>query len=190
MLQILGGAWGGQKLHVPSGAKLRPSAGRVKEAIFSILTSMQMKRGESGFSDWRCLDLFAGVGGLGFEALSRGAVSCVFVEKDKRNVWAIKKNAVSLGCEENAAVLSVAVEKWEAWGGLGPYDLVFLDPPYERDDEAALLALLTRPGVLSPNAIVVFEHAPSHKVAPTGTLQIHSERRLGPAGLSVFICGR
>jgi len=182
--------WGGQKLHVPSGAKLRPSAGRVKEAIFSILTSIQMKRGESGFSGRRCLDLFAGVGGLGFEALSRGAASCVFVEKDKRNAQAIKKNAVSLGCEEDIAVLPVTVEKVAAWESAGPYDLIFLDPPYERDDEAALLALLTRPGVLSPNAIVVFEHDPSHKVEPTGALQIHSERRLGPAGLSVFICGR
>lgn len=190
MLQILGGEWSGRKLHVPSGAKLRPSSGRVKAGIFSILESIQMKRGAIGFNGLRCLDLFAGVGGLGLEAMSRGAVSCVFVEKDKRNAQAIKKNALDFGCSTNIAVLPIAVERGEAWQVHGPFDLVFFDPPYEREDETALLALLAQPGLLNPGAIIIFEHDPRHVVKPFSELQLHSERKLGPAGLSVFIYGQ
>ncbi len=188
MLQIMGGEWSGQKLHVPRGAKLRPSAGRVKAAIFSILESIQMKRGGSGeFTGLRCLDLFAGVGGLGFEALSRGAEFCAFVEKDRQHAGAIKKNAAELRCEDRVQIFTATVES-VAWRSAGPFDLVFFDPPYEREDEAKLLALLLDPLVLKPNAIVIFEHDPRHSVSPKTPLALHSERKIGPAGLSVFIC--
>jgi 16S rRNA (guanine966-N2)-methyltransferase len=187
MLQIMGGEWSGRKLHVPSHAKLRPSAGRVKAAIFSILESIQMKRGNSAdFSGLRCLDLFAGVGGLGFEALSRGAAHTVFVEKDRSNAGAIEKNAKTLECTDRVSVISHPVEKTQHWAKQGPFDLVFIDPPYEREDENELLALLM--DCLNPDAIVIFEHDPRHKLAAVKPLSLHSERKLGPAGLSVFIC--
>lgn len=183
----MGGKWGGRKLQAPSSDALRPTAGRVKQAIFSILESHRMKTGEAPeFTGVRCLDLFAGVGGLGLEAMSRGADFVVFVEKNRRHALSLKSNLKILGAEPLAEVISFGVENFDEWHKRGPYQLVFCDPPYALGVEPKVLDWLSRPGVLSEGAVVVMEHDPKTELStPTGW-ELHSRRKLGPAGLTIF----
>jgi 16S rRNA (guanine966-N2)-methyltransferase len=133
------------------------------------------------------LDLFAGVGGLGLEALSRGAAHAVFVEKDRRHAQFLKKNVQSLNCEEQCSILTQPVDSLEKWHAAGPYDLVFMDPPYALSGLSSLLIKLQLSKVLAPGAILVFEHGPGEDVECPPELTLHSHRKLGPAGLSVFL---
>ncbi len=188
MLSILGGDWSGRKLAVPDSDALRPSAGRVKACIFSVLESYRLKSFlPSRFEDCRVLDLFAGVGGLGLEALSRGAAKAVFVEKDRRHAQFLKDNIRTLKCEADSTLLIQPVDQLSRWHALGPFHLVFLDPPYALEGLPSLLTTLQLSKVLAPGAIVVFEHGPSSSVDCPPEFTVHSERKLGPAGLSVFL---
>lgn len=188
MLTIMGGAWRGRKLRVPKSDSLRPSAGRVKSSIFSILESWRMKQGESAsFEGLRVLDLFAGVGGLGLEALSRGAERCIFVEKDRQHMRFLQENIHSLDGDERSITLLQAAETG-AWESYAPFDLVFLDPPYAIQNGQEILNRLAKPGLLAAGALVVFEHDPKLHLETPANLRLHSERKLGPAGLSIFLC--
>lgn len=186
MLTILGGEWSGRRLRALDREGLRPSLGRVKAGIFSILEALEWKRvGEPPtYAGWRCLDLFAGVGGLGLEMLSRGAEHCVFVEKDRRTVQVLRDNIKELKCSERCDVIHEGVEK-ETWKARGPFHLVLLDPPYAESDLPELLTKLA--DVLHPGGVVVFEHDPKVKLAADGPLRLHSSRTLGPAGISIFV---
>lgn len=187
MLTILGGEWNGRKLKVPDRETLRPTSGRVKAAIFSIIESIQWKRsGEPDFSQWNCCDLYAGVGGLGLEILSRGAAKCVFVEKDRKHFQALEANIATLGCKDRCRTLLSDVQKFE-WERFAPFDLVLLDPPYKDSELTKLLEKLGSGTLLQKGAIVVFEHDPSVHFGEIPGLTLHSERKLGPAGISVFI---
>jgi 16S rRNA (guanine966-N2)-methyltransferase len=142
---VVAGEFGGRRLAAPPGRGTRPTADRVREALFSMLGDV---------SGLRVLDLFAGSGALGIEALSRGAESATFVESDARAVATIRRNLESLGAEGE-------VSRRDALAFLaspaGYFDLVLADPPY---DSAPLLAgqLAERlPGVLSENARIVTE---------------------------------
>lgn len=185
MLTILGGEWSGRKLKVPDRETLRPTSGRVKSAIFSIIESIQWKRaGQPDFQNWKCADLYAGVGGLGLEILSRGAMSCVFVEKDKRHMQALEQNIISLNCADRSKTILSDVQKLD-WTRFAPFDLVLLDPPYKDSDLPSLLKKIG--ALLQKGGIVVFEHDPSVHFGEIPGLTLHSERKLGPAGISVFI---
>jgi 16S rRNA (guanine966-N2)-methyltransferase len=144
-VRVVAGEFGGRRLAAPPGRSTRPTADRVREALFSMLGDV---------SGSRVLDLFAGSGALGIEALSRGAESATFVESDARAVATIRRNLDSLAAEGKVsrrdALAFLASAK-------GYFDLVLADPPY---DSAPLLAgqLAERlPGVLSENARIVTE---------------------------------
>jgi len=187
MLSVMGGAWSGRKLKALEKEDLRPTLGRVKAAIFSILESIEWKRsGRPDFSAWRCLDLFAGIGSLGIEALSRGSAHCVFVEKNRAHAKILQENLKTVGAEALARVLIEGIEE-SGWEKLGPYHLVMIDPPYKNSLLPELLTRLARPGVLAPGAIVVFEHDPKVKQAAVPGLTLHSARVLGPAGITVLL---
>jgi 16S rRNA (guanine966-N2)-methyltransferase len=150
-VRVIAGRYGGRRLKAPAGEATRPTADRVREALFSILGDR--------VEDARVLDLFAGAGTLGLEALSRGAASATFVESAPRALDALRANLATLGTGEDAEVVRADVLRWlrAASGGARQYDLVFLDPPYRR---AAVLGeplseLL--PAVLAPGALVVAE---------------------------------
>lgn len=189
MLSIMGGEWRGRKLFSPDRHELRPTAGRVKAAIFSILESQRMKEGKAAsFSEAICLDLFAGVGGLGFEALSRGAERCVFVEKERDHFRALKKNAQTLGCVDRVVLVESPVERCQKFLALhGPFDYVFMDPPYNIPKIENYLQFVAEHVVLKDGAIIVFEHGPNEQISALPKMALHSERKLGPAGLSIFI---
>jgi len=144
-VRVVAGEFRGRRLAAPRGMRTRPTADRVREALFSMLGDV---------SGARVLDLYAGSGALGIEALSRGAESAVFVERDPRAVAAIERNLESLGLQQEVrrqdAVRFLAT-------AAGTYDLVFCDPPY--DSASRLAGPLTEwlPGVTSEDARIVTE---------------------------------
>jgi 16S rRNA (guanine966-N2)-methyltransferase len=167
--RVIAGRYGGRRIAAPPGSATRPTSDRVREALFSILGA----RVEGA----RALDLFAGSGALGIEALSRGAEQVTFVERAPTALAALKDNLAVLGAD--AEVVRADALRWlrAASPGARQYDLVFLDPPYRR--AAALGAELSGllPAVLAPGALVVAE---SDRRAPI-ELTIHAtdERRYG-----------
>jgi 16S rRNA (guanine(966)-N(2))-methyltransferase RsmD len=160
-VRVVAGIYGGRALKAPRGREIRPTADRVREALFAILGPLD---------GLRVLDLFAGTGALGIEALSRGAASCVFVDVDTR---AVRANLEALG-------IDAEVRRGRALSALkagDQYDLVLLDPPY-RDAERLGAQLTTAlPPVLNPSARVVSE---SDRRQPLDLgLPLQDERRYG-----------
>lgn len=188
MISITGGQWSGRKLKVIDRPGLRPTSSRVKSAIFNILDSLLWKRGEGkpDFSSWRCADLFAGVGGLGLEMLSRGAEHCVFVEKDRAHARVLQENIDLLGCQAQTQLVvgDVLAGQWEK---MGPFDLVTLDPPYADSHLPELLTRLGGGSLVRPGGVILFEHDPKFKPVDASGLTLHSTRTLGPAGISVYV---
>jgi 16S rRNA (guanine966-N2)-methyltransferase len=148
--RITGGSLGSRKLRSPKGPNVRPTPGRVKESLFSIL----MHRLDGA----RVLDLFAGTGAIGFEAASRGAGSVVSVEAARDVARAIEEAAKNLGVDDVLTVFQGTAER-ALYRLEGPYDIVYLDPPYAEPVPLQLFALMRERGLLAPGAIVVYEHA-------------------------------
>src|SRR3954464_15593304 len=139
-MRIIAGRWRGRPLLAPTGQATRPTADRAREAIFSMLASRL-----GSFEGLRVVDLFAGSGALGLEALSRGAAHCVFVDKDRAAVDAIRANIATLGASGD--VVPGGAEHARV---PGPLDLAFLDPPYGSGLAAsALQRLPLAPGGLA-----------------------------------------
>jgi 16S rRNA (guanine(966)-N(2))-methyltransferase RsmD len=146
-VRIIGGAWRSRILEFPEAADLRPTPDRVRETLFNWLGQ--------NLSGMACLDLFAGSGALGFEALSRGAASAVMVEKDPAALRALRENADKLGAESLTVVRGDALEFSRATRLR--FDVVFVDPPYRLGLQAAALALVR--ALLAPHGRVYVESA-------------------------------
>ena len=176
-LRLTGGEFRGRRLRVPAG--VRPTEGRLREALFS------MWQGE--LPGARFLDLFAGAGGVGLEAVGRGAAKAVLVEGDPRTLRTLKENVAALKAERSTrlyrmrlpAALAMLRER-EA-----PFDLVFVDPPYGFEDGAKLLAGL--PPLLAPGGAVAYEHA-DRDAAPAAPPELAFEetRCYGGSCLSLY----
>jgi 16S rRNA (guanine966-N2)-methyltransferase len=151
-LRVVAGAFKGRRLAAPRGQRTRPTADRVREALFSIL-------GDVGGA--RVLDLYAGSGALGIEALSRGATSAVFVERDPRAIAAIERNLAAIQPHLTAAGARTELVRDDVSRYLarseGEFDLVFCDPPY--DSAARLAGMLAEhlPALTAPDARIVTE---------------------------------
>lgn len=158
MPRVITGILGGRVLRAPDGRDTRPTADRTKQAIFSMLSA------RLDFSGIRVLDLFAGSGQLGIEALSRGADHAVFVEKNRRTARLIQDNLRSCDLTARSTVYPTtaheAITRLAA-SGEPPFDLVLMDPPYAEAlaDWEQLLPKLIQNGLLSDGALVVLEHA-------------------------------
>jgi 16S rRNA (guanine(966)-N(2))-methyltransferase RsmD len=150
MIRIITGSAKGKKLLSPEGESTRPTSDRIKGAMFSAI--------QFDLEDRRVLDLFAGTGQLGLEALSRGAESCTFVEMDRDVMEIIKKNAKSTGFFE---VCRYAVSDWRNFirkaAGRDVYDLVFIDPPYAMECCTDAARRLADAKIIIPGAILVLE---------------------------------
>ncbi len=134
-MRVVAGLAGGRRLQAPAGRKVRPTSERVREALFNSLGSLDAVEGAA------VLDLFAGTGALGIEALSRGAASAVFVDADPRAVSVIKANLEATGLAGRARVVQVDVVRFLADAPPDVvYDIAFADPPYAFEDWPALLA--------------------------------------------------
>ncbi len=153
MLRIIGGSFKGRLIKAPEGARTRPTSSRVREAVFDILAPRI--RGA------RFLDLYAGSGAIGIEALSRGASFSVFVESDRGTARLLNENILKLGIESSSGVMQMPAEKaLRKLAGLSPgFDIIFMDPPYRNDQREKLLDLLFESDILERDALVVIEHA-------------------------------
>lgn len=132
-VRVVAGSARGRRLVAPEGLDTRPTSDRVREAVFNALASLDALRGA------RVLDLFAGSGALGIEALSRGAAHCTFVERSRPALDALRANLASTGLGSRAEVVALAAERFLA-GEPDRYDLALLDPPYAFDGWSRLLA--------------------------------------------------
>jgi 16S rRNA (guanine966-N2)-methyltransferase len=176
-MRVVAGELRGRRLASPKGQRTRPTSDRVREALFSILSEV---RGAS------VVDLYAGTGALGIEALSRGASRAVFVEHDRAALTSLRANLHDLALVARAEVRPGRVEtSVAALVALGPFDLVFADPPYALVEQAmAALERLARAGALAAGARVVLEHASRSKVAlPPGWTEL-DDRTYGDTGLA------
>jgi len=185
-VRIIGGEWRGRKLHFPPSAGLRPTPDRVRETVFNWL--------QFELAGARCLDLFAGSGALGFEALSRGAGEVVFVERDAVSARAIRDMLAQLRCDRGS-VEQVDALAWLERGppASKPFDIVFLDPPYGEAWLSVLAEKLECGGWLAPGAWIYLEDAAARGEPPlpaswtllrskrAGDVGYHLARRASPA---------
>jgi 16S rRNA (guanine966-N2)-methyltransferase len=180
-MRIIAGRFGGRTIKMPGGSQTRPTSDRVREAWASSVTSLH----PDGFGAARVLDAFAGSGALGFEALSRDASYVTFCERDRRALEVLRVNRDSFDAEHSCTTL-LAVDTFASRSGellkrAGPYDLVFLDPPYTCDIKRIkdLVCRLVSSGALSAGALITYEHR-------TGSLRTGEEDF--PAGLQMVSC--
>ncbi len=172
-MRVISGTRKGRRLIAPNGWNTRPTADRIKESIFNILAC--------GPAERRVLDLFAGTGALGIEALSRGAASAVFIDQAKTAVEAIRRNVANLGLADCTRII-----RWDIRRNLNclasdpPFDLVFMDPPYAVGAVAPVLKVLTARNLLSSGARIVIEHSHQESITPCPkTLTLTDQRRFG-----------
>jgi 16S rRNA (guanine966-N2)-methyltransferase len=149
-IRIIGGAWRGRKLHFPNVPTLRPTPDRVRETLFNWL--------QFEIPGKRCLDLFAGSGALGLEALSRGAREVVFVERDPQAVGALRDMLATLECDRGRAEPRDAFA-FLAQGTAQPFDVAFVDPPYDERSLPSVCTALEEGGWLAPEAWIYLEDA-------------------------------
>jgi 16S rRNA (guanine966-N2)-methyltransferase len=184
-MRVIAGYLGGRRLVAPPGSETRPTSDRVREAMFSILGDVEGKE---------VLDLYAGTGALGIEALSRGAVSATFVEHARRPLAALRHNLRQLDLESRARVVAARVERVLSAPPWTPatFDLVFLDPPYAsmregllgRDAARALDSRLA--DSLRVGGRIVIEHAASDAAPILRGMMNESTRKYGDTALSFY----
>jgi len=180
-MRVISGTARGTKLKSVEGLSTRPTLDRVKESVFNILNS------DIEIRESRVLDLFAGSGALGIEALSRGASRCVFVDKDVASIKIVKENlektrladkADIYMLEAGAAVSRLRGEK---------FDIVFLDPPYSKDIVPRIIGEIISSGILSGGAVVVVEHDKDDAILDRyGNLAMYKTRQYGGIAVSFF----
>ena len=181
-MRIIGGEFKGRKLFSVQGEKTRPTADRIREAIFNILSS----RVDATI----VLDLFAGTGAFGLEALSRGAQDAIFIETHKKALTVLRRNVHTIGLENRATIL-----KWDILKNLdclkafsAPINLVFMDPPYARHFIDPTLSNLHACGCLEAGAWVIVEHS-QREAVPGDELPFHLEdQRAYGKTLVSFLC--
>ncbi|RYI33826.1 MAG: 16S rRNA (guanine(966)-N(2))-methyltransferase RsmD [Acetobacteraceae bacterium] len=182
-MRIIGGNRRGLKLtDVGEGdvsAHLRPTSDRVREAIFNLLINAH----GNPVTGARVLDLFAGTGALGLEALSRGAVMVTFVDDGAKALGLIRANIAKMGAERETRVLRQDARRLGPNSGIG-HDLVFLDPPYGKEMGAGALAAAGTQGWLAPRATVVWEEGVAVEV-PDGFERI-DQRKYGDTVVTIL----
>lgn len=177
-MRIIAGEWRGRKLVAPKGEATRPTADRTRETLFSMLASRL-----GSFEGLSVLDLFAGSGALGLEALSRGAAHCLFVEQDKAALDAIRANVAALDCRSRSTVSAGSVMS------LGPaktvHDLILLDPPYGTSAASVALDRMLRLGWIGAETWIAVETGADETVEVKG-LDLIKDRRVGKARLHLL----
>ena len=174
-MRIIAGQWRGRQIEAPPGVATRPTADRVRETLFSMLSSRLGR-----FDGLRVADLFAGSGALGFEALSRGAASATFVENDATAVAVIGRNAAKLGAVVEIVSGSALALPWSA-----PFDLIFADPPYQPQSGTAVVDSVLKSGWLAPGGWLSVETSRGTEVT-AGHLVMEASRDIGRARITLL----
>jgi 16S rRNA (guanine966-N2)-methyltransferase len=185
MLRVIAGSAKGHKLKTIKGLTTRPTSGRVKESLFNII---------AGHLDHaEVLDVFAGTGSLGIEALSRGAEKAVFFDKSTECCNLIKENLAHTKLAENAEVYTAdfasGIGKLHAQGR--KFDLILLDPPYNKNFIQDTLKILINNDIIRDDGIIVAEHSLTDNLpAVSGRLEAIDSRKYGDTVLTIYIVGK
>ena len=176
-MRIIAGSRRGHKLFDFDGTDIRPTTDRVRESMFNLIMPF--------IPDARVLDLFGGSGALSLEALSRGAESAVICDSDVHSVELIKKNISALRFESETAVIPMTAQRFisEANGG---FDIVFLDPPYNKGLIAPIITGLLENSILSQNGIIVLESDNTDEHGEFDGLEILKQRKYGRTFITVY----
>jgi 16S rRNA (guanine966-N2)-methyltransferase len=154
-MRVIAGALKGRRLKAPAWEGLRPTSDKLRETLFNVLAPR--------VAGARVLDGFAGAGGLGIEALSRGAAQITFIERDRRAQDLIAENLAHCGVADGYAIIRASVDRGlemlRSASGFVPFDIVLLDPPYDQPPEVIMETLAGADSVLAPGGVVVIEHA-------------------------------
>lgn len=179
-MRIVAGEFRGRALSAPAGDRTRPTSDRARQAIFNVLEHAAWSPGLRGR---RVIDLFAGTGALGFEAISRGADFCLFVETDEGARGAIRETVDAFGLFGRTRVhRRDATDLGVRPGSDGPaFDLAFLDPPYGKGLGEAALERLAAGGWLTPDAVIVFERGAQEPPLESPGFEVVDERDYGAA---------
>ncbi len=182
-MRIVGGSMRGRTIRPPKGNATRPTTDRVREALFSALTS----RMGSDLGGGAVLDVFAGSGALGLEALSRGASSSVFLERDRDALGALKRNIADLKVEDRCRIVVGDAFSLAERGVGGPFALILLDPPYTLDPArlASLLVSLAARGGIEDGAVVTWEHARGYVPEWPEGFEIDARKKYGSTEIDI-----
>ncbi len=181
-MRVIAGTQKGRRLKAPTGNRIRPTSERVREALFSILNR--------DVRDANVLDLCCGTGTIGLEALSRGAARVVFVDNHRDSLLLLKDNVKRCGDPPNTVTL--AGDAWELvrqsqLRQYAPFDIIFVDPPYQHQDLEALLCKLGTGQILAPDGMMVVEHFWKTVVPQdAGSVQQMRQSRYGDTILTFF----
>lgn len=179
-IRIIAGQWRGRRIPVPDRPGLRPTGDRARETLFNWLAPC--------VPDARCLDLYAGSGALGLEAASRGAGRVVMIERDRKAHAALRRILEDWPGGDVLELVQADALRWLQTAA-GPFDLVFVDPPFDSQLHEHTLALLARPGLLSPDARVYVESHARHS-SPVGDSDPHwrvlRDKRLGEVRMQLI----
>jgi len=174
------GSLRGRRLVAPSGPATRPTSDRVREATFNALASLDVVR------DATVLDLFAGSGALGIEALSRGAAHCTFVEQARPAIAAVRQNLDALGLSEQATVVTMDVDRYVASAAAGRFDLALADPPYAYDGWPALLDAVPAAVLVAESDRAVEPGEPGETGGPSAGWELVRSRRYGTTHVTIL----
>ncbi len=177
-MRIIAGEWGGRRLKAPPGTKTRPTTDRAREGIFNVLQNKVLGS--------RVLDAFAGSGAMGIEALSRGAASAVFVEADAKAAAVLRENLSFLPADREYRLIfgdccKMLYAFWEK------FDIIFIDPPYNRGWVDRVTKLIALAELLAPNGVLVLETAAKEQELPDLSVwQLIKESRYGDSAVLYF----
>ncbi len=180
-MRIIGGEFRGRKIKQPTFKTVRPTKDRIREAVFNIIAA--------GVPGTSVLDVFAGSGAYGLEALSRGAKKAVFVEKDRRCAGMIRENAGLLGVEGRAKIITK--DAFKAIGSFAEdnekFDLVFCDPPFGKDMARKTLIMVNQYDILKPSGSLIIEHHRADGIPEAeGRISVYKQRTYGDISISFY----
>ncbi|MEW6211484.1 MAG: 16S rRNA (guanine(966)-N(2))-methyltransferase RsmD [Acidobacteriota bacterium] len=180
MLRVIAGKYKGRRLRAPSGLDVRPTSDQLRETLFNIISS----RIEGSLF----LDICAGSGAVGIEALSRGAESATFIEVGRRACFALEENLRSLGISDQAEIINrdaaAALKKLASTNR--QFDLVFFDPPYASPLYSKVMAMLASLDLIAPDGIAVVEHRAKSAIEDCGELIAYRQVKQGESALTFF----
>ena len=179
-MRIVGGRFGGRRLAGPKSDRVRPTSDRTRESLFNILS------GRLDLAGKRVIDLFAGTGALGLEALSRGAAYALFVDDSAEGRALLRTNIEQLGLQGSTRIFRRDATRLGPCGNMLPYDMAFLDPPYGRELGVRALAALREGHWLTRDAIIVLEESAAAMPAEVEGYEMLDNRIYGDTAIAIL----
>ncbi|MCP4074194.1 MAG: 16S rRNA (guanine(966)-N(2))-methyltransferase RsmD [Hyphomicrobiales bacterium] len=174
-MRIVAGKFRGRNLATPNNSEIRPTTDRVRESLFAILESRYAQHLDGS----RILDMFAGTGALGLEAMSRGADFALFADNSTQACSLVRRNIDSLGLERQTKIMRIDATRIGSVGKMKPFDLVFADPPYEKGLADKSLSRLIAGGWLNPDALIIIEDKAGSPAPSLSACTVLDERKFG-----------